>query len=610
MLDPLLKTDTLRRELEASVNPALFLDPQLERQRQEMTRRSWFHKSTSSPTAVVMATPNDGVEEGAESVSSDNEDDNDTNQTLTLDPSSSSSSGGTGVFQVGYSKVEIIASEDPPLNSDSTPRVGSPVYSTPVKMTGRGLRGARNTKEVGEDKKEEGAEDGKGKAEDCVNRERAGGGMKVSPSITRKPLPPAPPPKKVPHAATRLALLPSDERESSGEVGEKEEAGRGGGYANFAILRGLTDQRDRSLSIPSPLKKPMPLPRKAGTLGRADETGRGLGQSLPANFKPTPPPRKPTLLSSPSGSPQTSRSQQPPSRRRPPVLPKPSLTLPRTKPRPSLPRSRTPPNGGTLLRPSPPTPHKPKTTIASSSHHTGEERAAEDASSPGGRLANDPRKVSPVAPPRRKRKSQTTPTHQKTPIVSPAHSSPEKTIGPASSDAGSTSDLPETSSESDLSHSRSKLPPLPSPAPHSPTPSRESTPPPLDWHDDSNQDSSMVAHRSSIPSSLHSPLPPYSPGFLDPSTPGFVGETAYPTSSHAVPSSSSMQPTSSESYLTSLQTNLRWVWSCTFCFRGTSTLFLLLYPIDSSNIIVIQSQFRRTILVMFFHVHMTPFNLV
>jgi hypothetical protein len=54
----------------------------------------------------------------------------------------------------------------------------------------------------------------------------------------------------------------------------------------------------------------------------------------------------------------------------------------------------------------------------------------------------------------------------------------------------------------------------------------------------------MVAHRSSIPSSLHSPLPPYSPGFLDPSTPGFVGETAYPTSSHAVPSSSSMQPTS------------------------------------------------------------------
>ena len=28
----------------------------------------------------------------------------------------------------------------------------------------------------------------------------------------------------------------------------------------------------------------------------------------------------------------------------------------------------------------------------------------------------------------------------------------------------------------------------------------------LDWHDDSNQDSSMVAHRSSIPSSLHSPL--------------------------------------------------------------------------------------------------------
>jgi hypothetical protein len=51
----------------------------------------------------------------------------------------------------------------------------------------------------------------------------------------------------------------------------------------------------------------------------------------------------------------------------------------------------------------------------------------------------------------------------------------------------------------------------------------------------------MVAHRSSIPSSLHSPLPPYSRGLLDPSTPGFVGETAYHTS---VPSSSSTQPTS------------------------------------------------------------------
>ena len=462
MLDPLLKTDTLRRELEASVDPALFLDPQLERQRQEMTRRSWFHKSTLSPTAVVVATANDG----AESFSSDNEDYNDMNQTPTLGPSSSSSSSGsTAVVQVGYSKVEIITSEDPPLNSDSTPRVESPVYSTPVKMTGRGLRGAGktvDTKQVEEDKnEEEGAEDGKG---DCVNREKRGGGMKVSPSLTKKPLPPAPPPKKVPHAATCLALLPSDERESGGEVGGNEEGGRGERYANFAILRGLTDRRDRSLSIPSPLKKPMPLPRKAETLNRADENGRGLGRSLPDNFKPTPPPRKPTLVSSsPSGSPQTSRSQQPPSQRRPPVLPKPSLTLPRTKPRPSLPRSRTPPSGRT--RPSPPTPQKP---IASSSRQTGEEHPAEEASSPGGRLANDPPKVSPVAPPRRKRKSQTTPTHQKTPIVSPAHSSPEKTIGPTSSGTGSTSDLLETSSESDLSHSRSKFPPSPSPVPPSP----------------------------------------------------------------------------------------------------------------------------------------------
>ena len=513
MLDPIIKTDTLRRELESSVDPALLLDPRLERERQEMTRRSWFHKSTSPSSAVVTANPN----EEAESVSSENEEDDDMIQTLTP----IGVFGDAGIAQVGYSKVEIISSDDTPSNSNSTPRVESPVYSTPVKVTGRGVR----TKEAEE--KEGGKKEGGGKCEKREDRVSSEG-KKGSPSLARKPLPPTPPTKKpqVPHAATCLALVRTDENSTEVEEGV-------GGYANFAVLPRIPDARDRSLSIPSPLKKPVPLPRMAGTLGRADENGRGLGQSLPANFKPTPSPRKPTLVSSPpSSSPKTPRSQ-PSQRRKPPICPKPSLTLPRTGPRPSPPLTapQTPPGGRTLPRHSPPRPHKPSTTTTSASAATPEE-----ANSQGREIL---REVSPVAPPRRKRNSQTTPTHQKTPIVSPAHSSPEKTICPASSDAGSNSDLPETSSESDLSHSHSKLPPSPFPAPRSPSPS---TPSPLGWHEDSNQDSSMVANRSSIPSSLRSSLPPpYSP-LLDPSSPGFMADRE--TSGHS--SSFSTQPTSSE----------------------------------------------------------------
>ena len=566
ILGPILESAVNRRELESSVDPSLFLDPHLERERQERTRRSWFKRSMS-PSGP----PGEkGADEGAESVSDDGsdptgeDDEDEISRTLTQDcpPPVDGDSA-----PVGYSKVEIISPEEAPptlTTSDPTARPVSPLYSVPVKVTGRGAR--EREKEKKGEKKEEGGEEG---------------GLPVV-----KPLPPTPPLKKpLNKGATCLGLLETSDIGVGGASCEGVRGEDGRGYANFALLRDLPDRenRDRSLSIPSQLKKPMPLPRKAGTLDRMDDNGRGLGRSLPANFKPAPPPRKPTL--SPSASPKAPRSQltttsrppisrkpsltlsrgggasqqtpptsktlprTPPNKRSPLTLPKTlptSRTLPRTPsksltppktpptsrtPPKTPPKSRTPPR--TPPRPSPHTPHRE----ISNTHTTSANQASDEVGTSPERISEvggASREVSPVAPPRRKRKSKGTPTHDKG--QSPS-SWETKTVGVPSSDAGS-SDL--ASSESDVSRNHKFLP-SPSPHPNSPSP----PPSPHSWHEDPAHNSSVIAQRHSIPS-LRSSLPPSSP--LDHNCPGYEGEreTLVVASPYqTLPASPSTQPTSS-----------------------------------------------------------------
>ena len=63
MLGLILENEAQRKELESSVDPSLLLDPRLERERQDKTRRSWLHKCMSSQGAV--APDDEGAEEGA-----------------------------------------------------------------------------------------------------------------------------------------------------------------------------------------------------------------------------------------------------------------------------------------------------------------------------------------------------------------------------------------------------------------------------------------------------------------------------------------------------------------------------------------------------------------
>lgn len=472
---PILETEKQKMDLESCVDPSRLLDPTLEKQRQEYTRRSWFKRNTSAPDAA--------------STSDDDSDDNKNN---------APDLPGEDTIAVGYSKVQIIAPKDA-LRSES------PVYSTPVKATGHIKKSVTRKETVQET-------------------------GHMSPSLSWKPLPP-PPPKKPPglfSGSTNKGESPNmllQAQESTYEDGGgmetenggfcKEETGRG--YANFSVLKlGSQEKRERSTSNPLLAKKPKPLPRKAGTLDRIDFTDldRGFGCSLPADFKPIPPPRKPTP-SSPSQSPKF--SSRPP---KPPLLPKPSP--PFTRAHPPLPPSQSTSDtvdedtveSAESLSP---------TTSPSKSSEIGNVKSVPQ--SDGNQ---------PVAPPRRKRKAKVTPTRQPlSPVSSPSHGSP---------DAGS-SDHPDTSSESDLSHPHSKLLPSPSPVPRSPSPLNTTLPP--EWHEEESQNSSLMVQCHSIPS-VRSSFPA-SPLNL-PSTYGYVGdrEPLPPITPFSTLNQQPLLPTSSE----------------------------------------------------------------
>lgn len=569
-LGPILENEAQRLELESSVDPSLLLNPKLERERQKYTRRSWFHKSNSPAFITGEKEEEDSASEEG-SVDEEEDGEQEINRTLTQDSSPAAlhnSVGGRGGWGeengdavIGYSQIEIIESSE---RSDHSKRSTSPVYSVPVKVTGRG-----------------GSERVKQPVSTCIQQDsRVSDGMntRIPPSLIRKPLPPTPPKKPGSLKSSTVNSKSEDtkihrDRESDdgrrgdsgdgvdeGGVNEKEREGdvRGAQYINFSVFKkkdGVSEEeeemtvRDRSLSSPGTYKKkPQPLPRKFGTLGRG-ESDRGFGDSLPANFKPPPPPRKPTLFSQ-----ATSPSLSPRSHKRPPISQKP--------PSPSLTRATN-----NTHRHSPPTSSSHhKTTPTNSAHTTTSPSTTDSNTTTHDVPSNDnnetennelTKKASPVAPPRRKRKVKTTPTHTKqplSPIYSPEEgSSPVRTIGLVSSDAGS-SEVLETSSESDLSsqpRTNNKFLPSPSPVPRSPSPFRDSVSP-LGWHDDEqSENSSMVAQRHSIPS-VRSSLPPPSPfdaaatyGYVGDREPLSVGASPYSTITRS-PHSLSSLPTSSE----------------------------------------------------------------
>lgn len=503
-LGPILETVGQRLDLESSVDPSLLLDPSLERERQAHTRKSWFRKTSPGVAA------NEGEEESASDEGSDADDDDEKTHTLT-EPLSSEGD----LAPAGYSKVEILIPDTP---TGEPTRSFSPIYSTPVTVTGGGLKSCKATAASPDSKRQQ------------QNAATNSNGEKLPPMPTKKkPLPPTPP-KKPQGLLSSTDSTGTGEEDDDNDDGERKtlqttsfqhKEGDGGGwsgkegggeeresegsYANFMVLKRGERERERSVSNPWPLKKPMPLPRngKAGTLDRLDLKNRDLELSLPPNFKPSPSPRKPTLISSPSSSssPKTSRS---PTSQKPPISTKPLL------PKASPPLTRAHPH-----TPSPPTKHRspvpPSPTEATDVLDKREEEKEENSNN---------RRTSPVAPPRRRRKAKTSPTRRKalSPIYSPTHGSPVKTVA-VPSDAGS-SDLPDTSSESDHSHPHHKFLPSPSPVPRSPSPFGESSP--VEWQEGGSQDSSLVAQRNSIPS-IHSSIPP-SPFDATSSTYGYVGD--------------------------------------------------------------------------------------
>ena len=535
-LDPILETEAQRLDLDSSMDPSLLMDPSLEQRRQEETRRSWFHRS-NSPSAPE-----------EDSASDEDSGEDEKSRTLTQDPS------GDNVAPVGYSKVQIIALKAGPERSTS------PVYSTPVKVTGHSKHSGqlRETSQEASSMKE--------------SRSAGNGGDKqVSPPLRKKPLPPTPP--KKPHSLsssgntgstgggrTAKVLLKNQKDKESGpeneggvengceEQGEEETIG---GYANFAVFKRLDEKRERSISNPWPLKKPVPLPRnKSETLDRMDSTGRGFGCSLPADFKPTPVPRRPTLVSPPSSSsnsPKLPRS----SHSRPPISPKPTFShLP--KPSPPLPRAH-PPSTSSQNTSDPPcsvsdtSPNSPDSGDPVTSP-TANCKASSDQTEDFGNGVKQLNEQ-PVAPPRQKRKTKTTHTRPQplSPIYSPTQGSPVKTAA-VSSDTGS-SDQPDTSSESDISHPRHKFLPSPSPVPRSPSPNFEALP--LGWQEELSHSSSVMAQCHSIPSIRSS----FTASPLDlPSAYGYMGDReplppAFPYNTltrHHPARSLSPLPTSSE----------------------------------------------------------------
>ena len=572
-LDPIIETEAQRLDLESSVDPSLLMDPSREQARQEETRRSWFHKNGSVDTR-------DG-----DSVSDDNmeSEEDERNRTLTQEPT-------TNDVAVGYSKVEIIApistgpqqlgsdgkgGKSPQVSKSAPERSTSPIYSTPVVVTGSAKLSKRSRENTLTES-----------SSPTVSRSVDSGDSPAA-SHRKKPLPPTPP--KKPHSLSSSGSTGSAGSESAGgtektseskgrdnghgdgerlengreEGEEEEERGEGDGgekegvkeYANFMIFKKLCqeEKRERSSSNPSPLKKPKPLPRinKASTLGRIDSKDTVFGGSLPADFRPTPLPRKPTLTSRSSASPSDSPTLP---RSHPPISPKPSPTLPRShppispKPSPSLPRSHRPPPPSQSTPDTGPVDEKPNNSLLDSPNETATGSKFQ-VSEERDKLTKLSDSDQPVPPPRRKRKVKTTPSAWRqplSPIYSPTDGSPVKSVG-TSSDAGS-SDLPDTSSESDHSHPRYKFFPSSSPVPRSPSPVPEE----IDWHEEQSQNSSMVAQRHSLPSSVRSSFPA-SPLDL-PSTYSYVGDrepllpaTPYSTfGPHPPPRSLSPLPTSSE----------------------------------------------------------------
>lgn len=434
---PIFETEKQKLDPESLVDPSRLLDPSLEQQRQEYTRKSWFQRSASFLAPDADADSTSDKESGEDS----------------HDPPEE--------VAASYSKIQILAPKE------SSQRSESPVYSTPVKIPGQSKKSILHTGTVQE-----------GKSSSAIPMKQphstASDGDKHLSPHSRKRGPP-PPPKKPPglmSTSNTLSETRGEECEDGGMGNGCGEGGRGVEYANSSVLKlGSLKKRERSISNPGLVKKPKPLPRKADTLDRLDSTERGFGFSLPADFKPIPVPRK---SPSPSQSPKfTSRlpHSRPPVSAKPPLLPKPSPPFTRAHPPP--PSSQSTPDT---------VDNDPGESSTTSPNKSSDLTPPSDGDQP-------------VAPPRRKRKTKTTPTRQPLSPPSPSAGSPVKTMA-VPSDAVS-SDHPDTSSESDLSNPRYKSPPSSSELPRSPSPLHPTLSP--EWQEES-RNSSLMAQRHSIPS--------------------------------------------------------------------------------------------------------------
>lgn len=437
-MTPAFETEKQKLEPESLVDPSRLMDPSLEQQRQEYTRKSWFQRSASflAPDAVADSMSDEESEEGSQDPPED--------------------------VAVSYSKVQILAPKEPSQRSES------PVYSIPVKIPGRSKKSILHSETL---------QDSKSTVTMKQSHTTSDGDKQLSPHFQKRR--PPPPPKKPPglmSTSNTISETGGEECEDGGEMRDGcGEGGRGVEYANSSVLKlGSEGKRERSISNPGVVKKPKPLPRKADTLDRMDSTERGFDVSLPADFKPTPLPRKTT---SPSQSPKfTSRSphSRPSVSSRPPLLPKPSPPFTRAHPPP--PSSQA-------------TPDTVDSDLAESSATSPKESSDLDKSTPQSDGDH------PIAPPRRKRKAKTTPTrHPLSPVPSPSAGSPVRTVAVTSD--GVSSDHPDTSSESDLSNPRYKSPPFSSEVPRSPSPLHITS---LEWQEES-RNSSLMAQRHSIPS--------------------------------------------------------------------------------------------------------------
>ena len=515
-LNPVLVEEAKRLDLKASVDPALLMDPSLEKRRQAETRRSWFHKAHSADSTLHTESATD-------------EDDSGDDRSHNWNQALSDEQPLPGPVQ-GYSRVQILGAVPTPSGKTSSQENTNVTQSAPATYTPPFLHHTSRSSAASSSSRREITTKRSPHSSSLPARGKLGSseGSTVGASHRHKPLPPTPPRK--PHSH-----LSGQGREGKGKAGSRGRGlengrgqegrrgmvGRGGrrkggedrvagkeegecqpcsGYANLPLSRSHGALcRERSSSNPMLSKKPKPLPRltKADTLERLNSKDKSFVSSLPPNFRPLPPPRKPTL----TYSPRSLRSSPAPARQQ----------------------------GSQPHAPS--TPDPGSNTTANT--HTSKR---------GGNVKPHPHSPQPVPPPRRKRKSKEHPSRQNlSPIYSPP---PDPVVGDPSrpsldsslsspaasdelpSDTGS-SDLDRTlgghheaSPESDLSSTLGPAPPPPSsPAPHSST-----TSPSPEWLQRSvgDRNSSTLAHRCSVPSERLSL--PQSPFHDDHSTFGYVGE--------------------------------------------------------------------------------------